>query len=144
MASDTAQEFGGRPPPISEAPRDVIGGGYPPPGDCMPQAVAYRGVPSALRADHSLGTSAEVDGKTECAARPCAGPAPPPGRSDARPIANLGVADPPPLPPPGASERRAWRARRRSQDSYLVDSASSHMLVSKIKPCMSKYKQPIL
>ena len=30
------------------------------------------------------------------------------------------------------------------QDSYLVDSASSHMLVSKIKPCMSKYKQPIL
>src|ERR1700755_289402 len=25
-------------------------------------------------------------------------------------------------------------------DSYLVDSASSHMLVSKIKPCMSKYK----
>jgi hypothetical protein len=27
------------------------------------------------------------------------------------------------------------------QDGYLVDSASSHMLVSKIKPCMSKYKQ---
>ena len=26
--------------------------------------------------------------------------------------------------------------------SYLVDPASSHMLVSKIKPCMSKYKQP--
>ena len=24
---------------------------------------------------------------------------------------------------------------------YLVDSASSHMLVSKIKPCKSKYKQ---
>ena len=32
----------------------------------------------------------------------------------------------------------------RRQDSYLVDSASSHMLVSKIKPCMSKYKQSIL
>ena len=30
-----------------------------------------------------------------------------------------------------------------AQDSYLVDSASSHMLVSKIKPCMSKYKQSI-
>ena len=29
------------------------------------------------------------------------------------------------------------------QDSYLVDSASSHMLVSRIKPCMSKYKQSI-
>ena len=27
------------------------------------------------------------------------------------------------------------------KDSYLVDPASSHMLVSKIKPCMSKYKQ---
>jgi hypothetical protein len=26
------------------------------------------------------------------------------------------------------------------QDSYLVDPASSHMLVSKIKPCMSKCK----
>ena len=29
-------------------------------------------------------------------------------------------------------------------DGYLVDPASSHMLVSKIKPCMSKYKQSIL
>jgi hypothetical protein len=27
------------------------------------------------------------------------------------------------------------------RNSYLVDPASSHMLVSKIKPCMSKYKQ---
>ena len=27
-----------------------------------------------------------------------------------------------------------------AQFSYLVDPASSHMLVSKIKPCMSKYK----
>ena len=26
-------------------------------------------------------------------------------------------------------------------NGYLVDPASSHMLVSKIKPCMSKYKQ---
>ncbi len=26
-------------------------------------------------------------------------------------------------------------------DRYLVDSASSHMLVPKIKPCMSKYKR---
>jgi hypothetical protein len=25
-------------------------------------------------------------------------------------------------------------------DSYLVDPASSHMLVTKTKPCMSKYK----
>ena len=27
-----------------------------------------------------------------------------------------------------------------SKGGYLVDPASSHMLVSKIKPCMSKYK----
>jgi hypothetical protein len=34
------------------------------------------------------------------------------------------------------------RLRGRAQvSSYLVDPASSHMLVSKIKPCMSKYKQ---
>jgi hypothetical protein len=29
---------------------------------------------------------------------------------------------------------------RNANDSYLVDPASSHMLVSKTKPCMSKYK----
>ena len=28
-----------------------------------------------------------------------------------------------------------------AKGSYLVDPASSHMLVSKIKPCMSKYKR---
>ena len=51
------------------------------------------------------------------------------------------------------SVTRAWRRRRRtwslllallclpcSAGIYLVDPASSHMLVSKIKPCMSKYK----
>jgi hypothetical protein len=27
----------------------------------------------------------------------------------------------------------------RRNDAYLVDPASSHMLVSKIKPCMSQY-----
>ena len=32
------------------------------------------------------------------------------------------------------------RVRGSLKDSYLVDPASSHMLVSKIKPCMSKYK----
>jgi hypothetical protein len=43
----------------------------------------------------------------------------------------------PPPPSPGCV-RGLW-----FKDSYLVDSASSHMLVSKIKPCMSKYKQSI-
>ena len=36
------------------------------------------------------------------------------------------------------SRRRCSRAATRGH-SYLVDPASSHMLVSKIKPCMSKY-----
>ena len=36
---------------------------------------------------------------------------------------------------PGAVREVAW-----AEDSYLVDPASSHMLVSKIKPCMCKYK----
>ncbi len=37
--------------------------------------------------------------------------------------------------------RDTWGLRIVLKDSYLVDPASSHMLVSKIKPCMSKYKQ---
>ena len=44
--------------------------------------------------------------------------------------------------------REAMMLKRQSgmmhcQGRYLVDPASSHMLVSKIKPCMSKYKQSI-
>ena len=38
-------------------------------------------------------------------------------------------------PPSGGSA-----SSRSPQARYLVDPASSHMLVSKIKPCMSKYK----
>ncbi len=37
--------------------------------------------------------------------------------------------------------RFCWKLDMGWQQSYLVDPASSHMLVSKIKPCMSKYKQ---
>ena len=33
-----------------------------------------------------------------------------------------------------------WGGRTLERNSYLVDPASSHMLVSKIKPCMCKYK----
>ena len=36
--------------------------------------------------------------------------------------------------------REGLSGRREDNDSNLVDPASSHMLVSKIKPCMSKYK----
>ena len=39
---------------------------------------------------------------------------------------------------------RRWKRIRlrysKTNSSYLVDPASSHMLVLKIKPCMSKYK----
>jgi hypothetical protein len=39
--------------------------------------------------------------------------------------------------PAANSSVQSWS---QSNVSYLVDPASSHMLVSKIKPCMSKYK----
>ena len=59
---------------------------------------------------------------------------------------------PQPSPTSGRSEKgyrysiviESWRneahpVMRGKVASYLVDPASSHMLVSKIKPCMSKY-----
>lgn len=46
-----------------------------------------------------------------------------------------------PLPARGSGAPRPPGEATFGHDSYLVDSASSHMLVSKIKPCMSKYKQ---
>jgi hypothetical protein len=46
----------------------------------------------------------------------------------------------PPKPKPDTLPFGAWPGNR-TRGRYLVDSASSHMLVSKIKPCMSKYKQ---
>ena len=49
------------------------------------------------------------------------------GGGGARPLVGR-----PPARPPETSETR--------DDSYLVDPASSHMLVSKIKPCMSKHE----
>ncbi|KAJ6141351.1 hypothetical protein N7470_010075 [Penicillium chermesinum] len=51
-------------------------------------------------------------------------------------------------PPSGGLGRRQPGARPGPpapvEVRYLVDSASSHMLVSKIKPCMSKYKLFVL
>ena len=41
----------------------------------------------------------------------------------------------------GRFREREQSPFRDRAESYLVDPASSHMLVSKIKPCMSKYKQ---
>ena len=45
----------------------------------------------------------------------------------------------------GSCAFRPWnRGVARGSAGYLVDPASSHMLVSKIKPCMSKYKRLVL
>ena len=55
--------------------------------------------------------------------------------SAGKPLCNL-VSPDPGLGPPG----RATLPPRGRRISYLVDPASSHMLVSKIKPCMSKYR----
>ena len=88
--------------------------------------------------------------------RDLASPAPPPkgrrrqGREDhpSPPVCpGRWVVRSPPSPRHGASlEFSCWLAPSpgpRSDEqriSYLVDPASSHMLVSKIKPCMSKYR----
>ncbi|GIY42589.1 uncharacterized protein CDAR_467001 [Caerostris darwini] len=54
----------------------------------------------------------------------------------------LRAARPPWTPPSNLRSLRRLTASAAAplavHDSYLVDSASSHMLVSKIKPCMSK------
>ena len=42
--------------------------------------------------------------------------------------------------PIGAVPASCGAAQSLYKARYLVDPASSHMLVSKIKPCMSKYK----
>ena len=47
-------------------------------------------------------------------------------------------------PHPKAGALTTSEPRLGGTSGYLVDPASSHMLVSKIKPCMSKYKHLIL
>ncbi|KAF1980617.1 hypothetical protein K402DRAFT_344051 [Aulographum hederae CBS 113979] len=66
-------------------------------------------------------------------------------RANARGESKVGRPLEAPLPSnysdPFTGVRPERSGARAAEDSYLVDSASSHMLVSKIKPCMSKYKQ---
>ena len=47
----------------------------------------------------------------------------------------------PGLPRQGRGSRGGLAAPTSPRMCYLVDPASSHMLVSKIKPCMCKYEQ---
>jgi hypothetical protein len=77
----------------------------------------------------------KLSGGNRMAGRPCRSIAP-----GTRPVGGYGPPQDIALP---RSRGVSSRYCRGVQDSYLVDSASSHMLVSKIKPCMSKYKQSI-
>lgn len=43
-------------------------------------------------------------------------------------------------PSPRSGENPEPAEEEGKEEGYLVDPASSHMLVSKIKPCMCKYK----
>ena len=47
-------------------------------------------------------------------------------------------------PSPKSAGRESPSGLDRASHSYLVDPASSHMLVSKTKPCMSKYERFVL
>ena len=66
-----------------------------------------------------------------------AAPLPSPG-SPSPPALALATTPPRPLPLNSHPATRSAQAGQRI--SYLVDPASSHMLSSKAKPCMSKYK----
>ncbi len=120
----------------------VTGGWYPPAEGCMLQfGPAFRAATPTPVTDHFLGNSVGAIGWLGATSG---------GLGPGRPRAGRSVSTGAPTDqrfwlPLGAFRR--WLpprgARRSGQDSYLVDSASSHMLVSKIKPCMSKYKQSI-
>ena len=116
----------------------------------MPQSGKASRPERPLRRTAPWGTQAgKLDGTScrpeECLAHPKAGWAPGSLGWESRPKQRL-------FAPPGARAGASGVAsnpltgakgppRTGAKDSYLVDSASSHMLVSKIKPCMSKYKQ---
>ena len=132
---------------------------YPPPGGvyvAVPTPLCTRHGSSGLSAtDRPLGNSAGATGNglPKTSIWQVSGPA---GRSGF--FLEIGSALPvyitfsPPSGLRGGGFRYPPRRSRRlavlrggilSTECYLVDSASSHMLVSKIKPCMSKYKQSI-
>jgi hypothetical protein len=128
-----SQIFGGRPLPVTAFGRD------------RSRVPSTRGVhvagcggplgPIVIAADRPLGNSVgAIEWPLGCFLRPVAGSAWA-GHAYASPflVAQLRLFS-------EAFARCSCRSLARIQDSYLVDSASSHMLVSKIKPCMSKYK----
>jgi hypothetical protein len=136
MASTPSRHSGasqGRyPPPGVTGPR------YPPPWACMSQSAAASRPGRHLWRTAPWGTQwGQLDGPTPVCPKLQASSVGAAGAG--RPKAPLPLAT---LPGVRAGSRPAappW-ASPGGQDSYLVDSASSHMLVSKIKPCMCQYK----
>jgi hypothetical protein len=137
----------------------VSAGQHPPSGVAWPLRILLRGHPSHNAPMPSGGGDAAADGPREVRwgqreggqgtarnARPAAPIVPPrkemlgshlghPGsQSEALPARKYPALR-------GVAPSRRGNPRVGPRGSYLVDSASSHMLVSKIKPCMSKYKQ---
>jgi hypothetical protein len=131
----TKQTFGGKPKPVA-ALTGVTGGRYPPSAGYMLHTMAsLRGHRSCV-ADQPVGNLVGAIGW--CGTF---------GGSLCSWMSRAGCFG---TPLSVHFDRRLWAAgpARLSRGvaghgSYLVDSASSHMLVSKIKPCMSKYKQSI-
>ena len=120
-------------------PWNVTRGRYPPPGARMLKTVvSSSGTRSGLLGGSCPG---ELSGGNWIAAGKCVAAS---ARRTPRGWTRRGLASSP-CPDlrndsgPFGGPRRVPRAL--VDGSYLVDSASSHMLVSKIKPCMSKYKQ---
>ena len=103
----------------------------PPPWGPMPRSLGFALRATSLRGGRLPGELCG-GGRTACGGSPVTnGRAP---RASGAESGGPSPSHPAPFEGPGIA----------GQDGYLVDSASSHMLVSKIKPCMSKYKQTIL
>jgi hypothetical protein len=130
------ETFGGKPRPLPAFGRERPWAS----SSLAAHTAARRGLTArvSLRWNAALGTQwGQMDGRGNRAPSLVVGARPPAaGRPSPAPL-------PSNCPGPRAtlSSGGPSPARPRRTDSYLVDSASSHMLVSKIKPCMSKYKQ---
>src|ERR1700709_2198776 len=137
------ESIGGKPRPVPAQGRD------------RPQRILLLGVPCRRSQRLHGGSASAAEGPPGNSVGAIGwpwGPSPSPRRREGPPGSGRSSRPRPPpevLCPSGraaasraAASLKAGRPPRGGpHDSYLVDSASSHMLVSKIKPCMSKYKQ---
>ena len=112
----------------------VTGGRSPPLAGCMVHGSDRSFGDATVRAaDHPVGNSVGAIGEwVRVVGMPVGSPAPHSLRYTVRCSVFQSTIRP---------RLRGVGGRAPRYDRYLVDSASSHMLVSKIKPCMSKYKQ---